>query len=85
MIVTQTFLENIHLKSSQAATSRVFRGDFRLEVVKDVISGAYVRQVGTDALAKFGDSRSNCSRDIELPHFGTNNANDDHDAGVRRS
>ena len=33
---------------------------------------------------KFGDSASHRSRDIRLPHFVTND-NDDNDAGVRRS
>ena len=38
-----------------------------------------------DIFANFGDSRSNHSADIRLPHFVTNIDNDDHDAGVRRS
>ena len=62
----------------------------RPEVVSDVISSANVGQVCLDVpvkSVKFGDSRSNRSRDIaplRLPHFVTND-NDDNDAGVRRS
>ena len=37
------------------------------------------------ARVKFGDSRSNPSRDIRLPHFLTNEDDDNDDAGVRRS
>ena len=33
---------------------------------------------------KFGDSRSNCSRDVRLPHFLTNDDDDD-EANVRWS
>ena len=41
-----------------------------------------VGQVGMDALVKFGDSSSNASRDIRLPHCVTN---DGDDTGVCRS
>ena len=45
-----------------------FRCSFRPEVVRGVISGE-LGQVGMDVPVKFGDSRSNCSRDIRLPQF----------------
>ena len=47
------------------------------ELVSDVISGAVVDLTGVKVPVKFGDSRSNRSRDIRLPHFVTN----DNDAG----
>ena len=37
-----------------------------------------VEPTGMKSLVKFGDSRSNRSRDIRLPHFVTND-NDDND------
>ena len=46
-----------------------FRCSFRPEVVRDVISGPNVGWVGMDVPVKFGDSRSNRSRDIRLSHF----------------
>ena len=46
------------------------------------MSGVNIGLVGLDALEKFGDSRSNGSRDMRLPHFVTND--DDDGAGVRR-
>ena len=53
--------------------------DFRPEVDSGVVSCVVVGQTGMKVLVKFGDSRSNRSRDIRLPHFVMN------DAGVRRS
>ena len=47
------------------------------ELVSDVISGAVVDPTGVKIRVKFGDSRSNRSRDIRLPDFVTN----DNDAG----
>ena len=44
----------------------------------DVISGAVVDPTGVKVRVKFGDSRSNRSRDIGLPDFVTND-NDDND------
>ena len=41
-----------------------FRDDFRLEVVSDVMSGTGVEYLGVEVFVKFGDSRSNGSRDI---------------------
>ena len=46
--------------------------NFRPEVARDVISGVLVDPTGTDVLVKFRYYRSNCSRDIRLPHFVTN-------------
>ena len=57
------------------------------EVVSDVISGTVKDPTGVKVV-KFGDSRSNRSRDLRLPHFVTNSCNDDDDnddAGVRWS
>ena len=51
-------------KPSKVTFSIVFRCSCRPEVVSDVISGANVGQVDMDVLVKFGDSRSNRSRDI---------------------
>ena len=55
----------------------------RLEETSDVISGANVGHVGVDAPVKFGNYKSNCSRDIRLPHFVTNDH--DGDASICRS
>ena len=44
---------------------------FQLEVVSDVISGVNVEHARVDVSAKFGDSRSDRSRDVRLPHFVT--------------
>ena len=52
----------------------------RLEVTSNVISGFNEGQAGLDVPVKCGDSRSNRSRVIQLPHFVTN---DDNDAGRR--
>ena len=41
----------------------------RPEIDNDVISGQAVDIVGVDVPVKFGDSRSNRSRDIRQPHF----------------
>ena len=38
-----------------------------------------IDQTGVKVLVKFGDSRLNCSSDIQLPHFVTN----DHDFPIR--
>ena len=45
------------------------------------MSGENVGQISMDVPAQFGDSSSNGSRDMRLPHFVTN----DNDAGVCRS
>ena len=53
----------------------------------DVISGVVVDPTGIKVPVKFGDSRSNRSRDLRLPLFVTNdnddNNDDDNDAGRR--
>ena len=41
-----------------------FRNYLQLEVVSDIISSVHEEQVGMDVHAKFGDFRSNPSRDI---------------------
>ena len=71
----------LHLKASEAAFSMAFPDNFRAEVVSDVISAMITEPTGVKVRVKFGDCRSNRSRDIRLPHFVTN---DDH-AGERRS
>ena len=43
--------------------------DCQQEVVSDVIYGVVVEPAGVKVRVKFGDSRSNSSRDIRLPHF----------------
>ena len=48
----------------------VFCDNFRPEVVRDVIPGVDVVHIAVD-IHIFGDSRSNCSRDIRLPYFVT--------------
>ena len=53
----------------------------RPEIDNDVISGQTVDIIGVDVPIKFGDSRSNHSRDIRLP----NDNDDDPNAGVLRS
>ena len=55
--------------------------NFRREVCNDVISGKFVNPTGVKVHGKVGDSRSNRSRDIQLPHFVTNNHDDDNDPG----
>ena len=56
--------------------------NFRSEVYSDVVSGMAIDPTDMKALVKFGDSRSNRSRDIRLPHFVTNDDDND-DAGRR--
>ena len=41
----------------------------RLEATSDIISGRFVSQIVPDKRVTFGDSRSNCSRDIRAAHF----------------
>ena len=52
-----------------------FHCSFRPEVVGDVISGAAVDPTGEKVRLKSGDSRSNRSRNVRLPHFVTNDDN----------
>ena len=46
--------------------------NFRPEVPSDIISGVVVDPAGVKVRVKFGDSGSNRSRDIRLPHFVMN-------------
>ena len=57
---------------------------FRLEVYNDVISGVVVDPMGMKVPVKFGESRSNRSIDIRLPHFVMND-DDNNDAAGRRT
>ena len=47
----------------------LFRCSFQPEVVRDVIFGVVVVATGVKVRVKFGDSRSNRSPNIRLPHF----------------
>ena len=60
---------NGRLANARAITNQILCDNFRSEEASDVISGANVEQVGLNVHVKFGDSRSNRSRDIRLPHF----------------
>ena len=52
--------------------------NFRPAIYNDVISCVVVNQpMGVKVSVKFGDSRSNRSRDKRLPHFVKNDYNDD--------
>ena len=46
--------------------------NFRLKVASDDVCGLVIELIGMKDLVKFGDSRSNGSRVIQLPHFVTN-------------
>ena len=52
---------------------------YRSKAYGDVISGVVVDSTGETVPVKLDDSRSNRSRDILLPHYVTND--DDNDAG----
>ena len=54
---------------SEAVVGDIFNGFSRPEVVVDVLSSVDVKRLGVDVRVKFGDSRSNSSRDIQLPHL----------------
>ena len=58
----------------EAAFSTVFGCNFRPEVDRDVISGMLVDPTSVKVLVKSGDSMSNRSRYIRLPHFVPNDA-----------
>ena len=66
------------LKPSEASFSSPFRTSMT-SVYSDVISGVVVDLTGVKVPVKFGDSRPNRSRDIQLTHLVTN----DDDAGRR--
>ena len=69
--MAQTVLKEFYQILSAQAFPTVFRDSFRPEVVSDVIYGADVEQVNVNVRVKLGDSRSNRSREIRLPHFMT--------------
>ena len=60
MTIAKTVLEKFNPKLSEAAFSTVFRDNFLLEVVSDIISGVVDDQVGMDVCVKFGDSKPSC-------------------------
>ena len=85
MILALTVLD---IYSSEAVEFGIFGpfsnvNKFRPEVRSDVISGVFVDPAGVNAQVKFGDSKSNRSRDIRLPPFGMNDNDNDNDAGRR--
>ena len=57
--------------------------NFRREAYGDVISGLFVASTGVKVPEKFGDYMSNSARNIRLPHFVTNNDDNENDAGRR--
>ena len=76
VILSQTVYE---IYSGEAVVCDIFDrilnfDNCQLEVVSDVISGMVVDPTGVKVPVKFGDSRSNRSRDIRLPHFVTNDS-----------
>ena len=85
-ILAQTVLE---IYNSEAVGGVIFDrfsnvDNFRPEVDSDVISGVViVDPTGVKIRVKFGDSRSNHSRDIRLLHFVTNDDDDDDDDAGR--
>ena len=70
-------------KPTDAAFSHVFLNFYNCqqEVVSDVISSTVVELTSVKIAVKLGGSWSNPSRDIQLPHFVTND--DNNDAGQR--
>ena len=65
-------LKKFHPKPSEAVISTVFHNNFLSEVDSDVLSGVAVEYFGMDVREKFGDSRSNGSRDIQGTDFVSN-------------
>ena len=59
--------------------------NYQPEEASDVVSGMAVQYVSVDVCVKYGDSRSNRSRDIRLPHFVTDKRTTNDDTGVSRS
>ena len=57
--------------------------NFRPEADSDVKSGVVVNPTGMKICIQFDDSKSNRCRDIRLPHFVTND--NDNDAAGRRT
>ena len=72
------------LKPSESSFSAHFRTSITSDwKYSDVISSVVVEPTGMKVRVKFGDSSSNRSRDIRLPHFVTNNDDGNDDAGRR--
>ena len=73
MIIAQPILEIYNSEAVERGIfGRFFNGDkFRPEGYSDVMSGVVIDPTGVKGRLKFGDSMSNCSRDIRLPHFVT--------------
>ena len=67
---------NGRLANATAITKQLLCDNVRLEVASDVISGVDVERGGMNVQVKFGDFRSNRSRDIRLPQMPINNDND---------
>ena len=75
------FVMNGRLANVTATTNQQRLCDnFQPGVHTDVISGLVVDPMGAKVHVNVGDSRSNRSRDILLPHFVTN-ANDNENDG----
>ena len=72
-------IEKFHPKPLQAACSTFHRYNFRPEVDNDVISSVAVGCFSADANVKFGDFRSNGSRDIRGAVFVSNERTKEHD------
>ena len=79
MILARTVLEIYNSVSVACGTfDRSLNFDnCQPEVDSDVISGVAVDPRSVKIHVKVGDSRSNRSRDVRLPHFVTNDDNDD--------
>ena len=75
---------NGRLANARAITKQLLCDNFQPEVASDVISGVDVEQVGVKVQVTFGDSSSNRSRDIRLPHFVTNDTTTPADGPYQR-
>ena len=71
------------LRITFAQYSIAFRIRPEVSLTSDAVSDVFIDQTGVKIPVKIGDSSSNRSRDMRLPHFVTNDG--DNDAGVRRS
>ena len=60
---------NGRLANARAIAKQLLCDNFRPAVASDVISGVDVEQIAMNVPVTFGDSRSNRSRDVRLPHF----------------
>ena len=74
------------LKPSDASFLAFFSNvdNFRPTIYFHIVTSyQVVDPTGIKVHVKFGDSKSHRSRDIRLPHFVTNNSDDNDDAGRR--